>query len=189
MKRQRVLLQDTPAQPWRNGGGSTRELLAWPVDVPWQVRVSVAAITSDGPFSSFPGIERWFAVLSGAGVVLDLPQGLREITCADAPLRFEGEAAPACRLIDGPTLDLNLMAQRTAGQPLMRRALALDQLDGNCRWRAVYAAEPAVLDTGDVGNGTESLASGTLLWSDASDASPWQLRSGGACWFMELRDE
>ena len=33
-----VRLQDCPAQPWRNGGGLTRELLAWPQGQAWQQR-------------------------------------------------------------------------------------------------------------------------------------------------------
>jgi environmental stress-induced protein Ves len=41
--------------PWKNGGGVTRELLAWPGGGDWQVRISVAEIEADGPFSSFPG--------------------------------------------------------------------------------------------------------------------------------------
>ena len=63
----------TPPQPWRNGGGVTRELLAWPDGGDWRVRVSVADIDADGPFSAFPGVERWFAVLEGAGVALRSP--------------------------------------------------------------------------------------------------------------------
>jgi environmental stress-induced protein Ves len=50
-------------QTWRNGGGSTRELLAWPEATDWQARISVAEITRDGPFSAFAGVQRWFAVL------------------------------------------------------------------------------------------------------------------------------
>jgi uncharacterized protein len=101
-------------QPWRNGGGRTRELLAWPSAGDWLARVSVAQIERDGPFSPYPGIERWFAVLRGAGVVLSLPRGDVRLHTGDAALHFPGEAAPLCRLIDGPTQDLNLMLRRGA---------------------------------------------------------------------------
>ena len=67
-----VALADTPPVPWRNGGGLTRELLAWPDGGDWAVRVSVAEIEADGPFSTFPGVERWFAVLEGGGVALTI---------------------------------------------------------------------------------------------------------------------
>ena len=112
-----IALADCPVVPWRNGGGTTRELLAWPAAEDWQVRVSVAEIAADGPFSPYPGIDRWFAVLDGHGVVLTLPQGERVLRPGDAPLAFAGEAAPACRLIDGPTRDLNLMLRRGARAP------------------------------------------------------------------------
>jgi uncharacterized protein len=109
-----VRLADCPETPWRNGGGRTRELLAWPSAAEWQVRVSVAGIEADGPFSPYPGINRWFAVLAGTGVVLTLPQGEATLGPGSAAVAFPGEAAPDCRLIDGPTQDLNLMLRRGA---------------------------------------------------------------------------
>ncbi|OYU94699.1 MAG: histidine utilization protein HutD, partial [Burkholderiales bacterium PBB5] len=43
----RVELETTSPQPWRNGGGTTHELLAWPPGAPaWLVRVSVARIAA-----------------------------------------------------------------------------------------------------------------------------------------------
>ena len=66
-------------QPWRNGGGLTRELLAWPSRDDWALRISVADIRADGPFSAFPGVDRWFAVLEGDGVLLALPEGRRSV--------------------------------------------------------------------------------------------------------------
>ena len=107
-----VHLADCASVLWRNGGGRTRELLAWPAANDWLVRVSVAEIACDGPFSAYAGIDRWFAVLDGAGVVLTLPQGEVMLQAGSAPVAFAGEAAPGCRLIAGPTLDLNLMLRR-----------------------------------------------------------------------------
>ena len=101
-------------QPWRNGGGRTRELLAWPRREDWHVRVSLADIEADGPFSAFPGVRRWFAVIEGAGVVLDFAGREQRMTPRDSPLQFDGAAAPGCRLIDGPTRDLNLMLRDNA---------------------------------------------------------------------------
>ncbi len=66
-------------QAWRNGGGQTRELLAWPAQGPWRLRISRADIDADGPFSAFPGVTRWFTVLQGAGVALTL-DGVRHGT-------------------------------------------------------------------------------------------------------------
>jgi uncharacterized protein len=117
-----VPLDSVRPQPWHNGGGVTRELLAWPDGHDWSVRLSVADIDVDGPFSAFPGVVRWFAVLQGAGVDLEFPTGSRRITRTDPPLRFDGDAAPMCRLVDGSTRDLNLMLRDADGA----MALAVD---------------------------------------------------------------
>jgi environmental stress-induced protein Ves len=130
-----VRLADCPFVAWRNGGGRTRELLAWPNADDWSLRVSVARIEADGPFSSFPGIDRCFAVLDGAGVVLGLPRGDVRLHAGDPALAFPGDAAPMCRLIDGPTTDLNLMVvRRHAGRARMRR-----DPPPACRWRGLFA--------------------------------------------------
>mgnify|MGYP000415291841 CR=1 FL=1 len=46
-----VAVERMAPQPWRNGGGFTRELLAWPSADDWQLRISVAEIARDGAFS------------------------------------------------------------------------------------------------------------------------------------------
>lgn len=184
----RVALHEVPARPWRNGGGTTRELLAWPPGAPhWRLRVSVADITRDGPFSPFPGVRRWFAVLRGEGVRLDLPAGAATITPHDDAIAFDGEAAPGCELLEGPTLDLNLMVQRGAGEARLWRAAAGEVLDTPTRWRGLYATAPLRLGVGDL---AEPVAAETLLWCDDADAPAWRLPAvGGApAWLMALGD-
>ena len=106
-----VSLDAAAPHPWRNGGGVTRELLAWPpAPAPWQLRLSVADVTQPGPFSRFDGIERWFAVLDGAGVVLRVGGGAQRLTPASAAFQFSGEVPVDCDLVAGPTRDFNLMA-------------------------------------------------------------------------------
>ena len=102
-------------QRWRNGGGVTRELFTWPESAPWNARVSVADIDADGAFSAFPGVERWFAVIEGCGVELDFGDANQRLEQGDAPFRFDGARAPMCRLLDGPTRDLNLMLRDARG--------------------------------------------------------------------------
>lgn len=163
-----VALADRPAQPWRNGGGITHDLLAWPPDqAAWQLRVSVATIDRDGPFSRFDGVQRWFTVLSGAGVRLQWPRGDVSLVPGDAPLAFDGADAPGCTLLAGSTRDLNLMALQGAGRARMRSALAGQPLTGPHRWRGLYTAAPAVLQTTE---GQHALAAHTLAWTDAAAA-------------------
>lgn len=151
---------DATPQPWRNGGGRTRELLAWPPGADWRVRVSVAEIDADGPFSAFEGVERWFAVLSGAGVVLSFAHGRHRLTPASAPLRFDGGEAPACRLIDDATSDLNLML-RVGVRGELRRAVRGEPWAGTWRWRAAFTAGAARFESGD--DAAVALEAGTLL--------------------------
>jgi uncharacterized protein len=94
-------------------------LIAWPDADNWVMRLSVADIERDGSFSAFPGVDRWFAVLAGNGVRLGASQQV--VVAGDAPVYFDGAAAPACTLIDGPTRDLNLMIRRDAAAGWMKR--------------------------------------------------------------------
>lgn len=205
-----VRLQEATAQPWRNGGGVTRELLAWSApDVraddkaarqsgespgsEWDLRVSVADITQDGPFSAFPGISRCFAVLEGAGVVLSLNGQDQTLITASSPLAFDGAEAPGCRLISGPTRDLNLMVRHRAGQAWMQRAKAAvpRAMDAAWAWQGLYTHGPALLATP---GGRFELQAGTLAWCDgtvvqpreAAVAAPWSLVEGSQAWWLGL---
>lgn len=53
---------------WKNGGGGTRTLLALPSEEAWHLRISMADVDTDGPFSPYPGVERWLALVEGAGM-------------------------------------------------------------------------------------------------------------------------
>jgi hypothetical protein len=117
-----VRVDDIAPQRRRNGGGLTRELFTWPSADAWRLRVSVADVAADGPFSSFPDVERWFAVIDGHGVELTIDGTPHRLTAAGVPLRFHGAAPAACRLLDGPTRDLNLMLRDARGS--MFRAMA-----------------------------------------------------------------
>ena len=162
-------------QPWRNGGGRTRELLAWPGRDGWQLRISVADIERDGPFSPYPGIERWFAVLEGAGVRLQLPGGARSIDTDSAPLHFRGEDAPGCDLLDGPTRDLNLMVQRGHGRATMQRAEPGVDFHPRATLRALFCADAVTLQID--GADARELAPFTLLWSSGGAHGLWRLHS------------
>lgn len=110
-----VPLDSAVATPWRNGGGTTRELLAWPHGSEWNVRVSVARIAASGSFSSFPHTARWFAVLSGDGVKLRVDGREHMLSLESQPFSFDGGPATDCVLAGGPTDDFNLMLRGREG--------------------------------------------------------------------------
>ncbi len=158
------------AQAWRSGGGRTRELLAWPSSSDWTVRISLADIDGDGPFSAFPGVQRWFAVVEGAGVALSLGTGDRVVVRGDAPLQFDAAEAPDCRLLVGPTRDLNLMLRDGHG--------AMRQVQPGEAWAEPFAMRGLFTVAAGRWSGDGEpidVAKQTLLWTDDANAdrSPW----------------
>jgi len=136
-------------QPWKNGGGQTRELFVWPPGGPWSLRISVADVRAEGPFSPFPGIERWFTVLEGDGVLLSFPRRRVMLDSESEPLHFDGSDAPDCELNGGPSRDLNLMVRHDAGRGLMQRATAGAEWPSHAPLRAVFTTGPALLQIND----------------------------------------
>ena len=171
-----VAWADVPVQPWRNGGGVTRELLAWPAGDEWQVRVSVADIDRSGPFSAFPGIARWFAVLEGDGVVLTLPGGEVALQPGSPPCAFDGADAPGCRLVGGSTRDLNLMLRDAGGRlaPVAEDATWLPEAP-QCGLFARVAGEVCF----DDGKASVALPAMSLTWwSVAPTSLRWRSAAG-----------
>ncbi|MDE1184553.1 HutD family protein [Paraburkholderia sp.] len=109
---------DLVASPWKNGGGVTREVAAFPHGAALDTfvwRISVADVAQSGPFSRFPGMDRTLVLLSGAGMMLDeAPGRTHALTHALDIAQFDGETDIDARLIDGPTRDFNLMLRRGA---------------------------------------------------------------------------
>ena len=104
---------DRPAQPWKNGGGTTSDVAIFPAgtgldDFGW--RLSIAEVAVAGPFSHFAGIDRSLSVLEGR-LELEIdghPEPVR-LTAEDGACRFLGDVAVAGRPLSGRVRDLNLM--------------------------------------------------------------------------------
>lgn len=98
--------------PWKNGGGTTREVLKVPptstIDT-FDCRISLAAVASSGPFSIFPEVDRTLLITDGAGIELDS----LVLRPSDEPFSFAGERPYRATLIDGPIADFNVMTRRT----------------------------------------------------------------------------
>ena len=116
---------DRVATPWKNGGGVTQEIAVDPPgaglsDFNW--RISSAQVRSSGPFSSFSGVDRVLAVLSGGPITLHIEgQGSVTLTETSLPLAFSGEAPTTAALIGLDLTDLNLMVRRSRYRGSMRR--------------------------------------------------------------------
>jgi environmental stress-induced protein Ves len=112
---------DYKAIPWKNGRGIAHQIAASPAGagydtMDWQV--SRPEIAADGPFSSLPGLDRQFMLVSGNGLTLKVrsdADGLSFDHQIDAPLEpfaFRGEWAVECVLRDGPVQVFNVMTRR-----------------------------------------------------------------------------
>lgn len=109
-------------QPWKNGGGVTHEILRDGPPAQFRVRVSLAEVTSDGPFSRFDAVDRVIALVEGRGFTLH-GEGVRTLSEPGVPHAFRGEEPIHCALIDGPVRDLNLMVDRRQARIEAERAV------------------------------------------------------------------
>ena len=149
-----------PRMQWRNGGGATREVCAWPPgagldDFAW--RVSVATIERDGAFSRFPGIVRIAVLLDGAGLRLRAGTQAVQLAAPYAQATFDGALLWQCELREEPVQVFNVMVR----EGMAARVWAADAplVVPSARYRVVYAArertegeagnEAFVLDEGD----------------------------------------
>jgi environmental stress-induced protein Ves len=101
--------------PWKNGGGSTTEIAISPLgagfdDFEW--RVSLATIAQDGPFSSFPGIDRSLALVAGDGVLLDFGDERFVLSPSEPLIEFAGEDQVHATVTGPHTTDFNVMTRR-----------------------------------------------------------------------------
>lgn len=162
------------AMPWKNGRGTAHRIAVSPAragfdTLDWQV--SRPEIAADGPFSSYPGLDRQFMLLEGTGVTLRVrpgPDGAEfehSISAPLTPFAFRGEWSVECRLHDGPVQVFNVMTRRgragarleiveaAAGRPIAKPAgetllvyLARGPVEAWGRWgKATLAADDSIL--------------------------------------------
>ncbi|MEL4300490.1 HutD family protein [Shewanella xiamenensis] len=115
-----IRYQDCESSLWKNGGGSIKQLLISPKDADltnFDYRISIATISSNGPFSPFPGIDRQLCILEGEGVKLMMSDNAAK--SSELVLRpnqpafcFSGETQIESQLLDKQIIDFNVMTRR-----------------------------------------------------------------------------
>ena len=107
---------DCKTTPWKNGGGSTTEIAIGPAGASLEAfdwRVSMARVTSDGPFSDFAGVDRTLAVIRGSGLVLTIGEAAPvTLSTETEPVSFPGDTPTSAQLTAGAITDLNVMTRR-----------------------------------------------------------------------------
>mgnify|MGYP001481691520 CR=1 FL=1 len=103
-----VTAEHTQSTPWANGTGITHEYARVPGPKGYAWRMSLAEVSQDGAFSTFPGMARILTVVQGAGMVL---QTAHKDQSAEPllPVQFTGDIPVIGRLTDGPVLNFNLI--------------------------------------------------------------------------------
>jgi len=123
MSLQRFSRSALAVTPWKNGGGTTQEVVSFPPgagldDFDW--RVSIATIAIGGPFSVFHGVDRTIMLLEGDGVRLQSADFDHRLDAPHQPFAFDGDAAVECSVLGGLSTDFNLMVRRARGEATLR---------------------------------------------------------------------
>jgi environmental stress-induced protein Ves len=147
------------ATPWKNGGGVTREVVTRPPGANLDTfawRVSIANVSSDGPFSVFPGVDRVLMLLDGNGVALRTADGraIHRLDEAFVPFAFSGDVQITSSLLFGPCVDFNVMTRRGvmhADVRVVREGASVQSSDSGVLFavRGNWRAQSVDSDSGD----------------------------------------
>ncbi|GAA4360087.1 HutD/Ves family protein [Paeniglutamicibacter cryotolerans] len=115
-----IAYSDLPAAKWRNGGGTTRQILSGKLSMAgapetvtgddWDWRLSIADVDTAGDFSAFTGMTRILTVIEGELLAMKIDGQEKQLE-RFRPLRFDGGSATSATLPTGPIRDLNLIAR------------------------------------------------------------------------------
>ena len=165
-------LANVPATPWKNGGGSTRELACWPPATAaaggkdsFDWRVSMATIAAPGPFSAFAGVDRQIMLLGGDGVHLTSSGWQHMLAERWQPFAFSGDDAVDCHMLGGVSTDFNLMLRRGA-------------------WTGRLKVLRDVLPAGRAAAGLCMVLQGTWRYEDGDARPAWMLAAGQGLWWV-----
>lgn len=101
-----------PIEPWRNGGGITRTLHHRQTDGRTAWRVSIADITRNGAFSTFPGLDRRSVLIDGQRVLLRGEQLAWALESVGSTAAYPGELELSAELQGDSARLFNCMVDR-----------------------------------------------------------------------------
>lgn len=120
----KITKEQFKSMPWKNKKGVTTELFRTPSEGDFTLRLSVAKVSEDSPFSLFPDVDRCLLILTGEGIFLDRSDGSRKLTKESNPFFFRGEEEISSRLIQGEIRDFNVMLKRNSGSAHVEKCSA-----------------------------------------------------------------
>lgn len=121
---QKIAFNDLQEQPWKNGLGTTREVMIHPPhasmdDFIW--RLSMASVEHTGPFSHFPHRQRSLALVTGQSIELSIDGALHTLTPTGQPITFSGDSNTIMTHCTMPALDCGIITDtRLAAHSMVR---------------------------------------------------------------------
>jgi uncharacterized protein len=161
---------DMISKPWKNGGGTTREVVIFPEgsnydDYGWMA--SAARVARDGPFSHFPNADRTMAILSGTSLSLHgLGPSPVTLTTASAPFTFPGDVPVTAALGGVPIENMNMMVRRDQFGHSMRRLVTSDPVPVKPRGTSIIFLQSGAADVSLAGQYSMRLAIEDSVMSD-----------------------
>ena len=170
-----------PIVDWKNARGKTAEIVVFPPEASltkgtflW--RLSSATVTEAGPFSAFPGYERYLALVEGKGLRLQFANGGRVLNVKPGEVcQFSGDEPISCELPAGKIADLNLIVQKSTVKaefkiitlPLKPRSFSLE---GKCGF--VFGVSGTVVASVYPGETKFQIQEGDTLRVDCPENDP-----------------
>jgi len=172
-------------QAWANGAGTTTVIASGPDESHWQWRLSIADITQDCAFSSYPDTRRQFVALD-APIHLHFGDRRKAALLRLAVTHFDGADAPHAQLPDGPTRAFNLMLRGDAEGSLIARPLNGSMwlpVRESWVWFVYLLSGQAEVQAEDE---RMNMDAGSSLWIDASSHQRIRIEGGGELVLVHL---
>jgi environmental stress-induced protein Ves len=168
---------------WKNGKGSTQELLfGGSSGDRFDWRLSMAPVISSGDFSDFEHYDRTLILINGNGLTLDHDSGQRDVLKQRFDIaHFDGGWGTNAKLHDGDILDFNVMTRQNKCRS---KVTVLDegkshQLLVSAGLLLIYSVESDVTvlapDSSDI-----TLPSTHLLQTEYAVSGQWVITGGPA---------
>jgi environmental stress-induced protein Ves len=206
-----IRYSDLAVVPWKNGAGLRRDLASGRYagpgsgaapDSTWMI--GIADLMQDAPFSSYPGVSRWFLPIGAGRLTLNFKVGAKvrpvHLNGMSSAHHFAGEDELHMVLRDGPMKALNVMTTGSVPRVTMERlhlaearSLSLPEnqpgvvsllllAKGKCRasaaeWRDDIGLFDSLVDDDSLGND---------LVGDATHATTFEVEPSGPCEWVRV---
>ena len=174
--------KDRAATPWKNGGGTTSEVIVHPPragfdDFGW--RISIAKVEKSGPFSTFAGIDRNLAMLEGSVLLKLAGRDAIKLSPDAQPVNFPGDVSAEAEVIHHPATDLNVMTRRGLFSATMTRRTLSGEINTDASVTLVFPLGDAMIDEGE-----HALSLGDAIFAESRER--FRLSPATQCYWIQI---